>query len=58
MKHFYRVTWSDVWTDVVGRLCEDRREKDVIARDELDACIKVADSEPLGYGFEAVQVGR
>ena len=58
MKHFYRVTWSELWYDAVGRRLTREAEKDVIARDELDACIKVADGEPLGYGFEAVQVGR
>lgn len=58
MKHFYRVTWVDVWTDAIGIRHWAHMEKDVIARDELDACIKVADGEPLGYGFEARQVGR
>lgn len=58
MKHFYRVTWTDVWTDRSGFRHLMDAEKVVIAHDELDACIKVADGEPLGYGFEAVQVGR
>lgn len=58
MKHFYRVTWFELWFDAAGHRQERRAEKDVIARDELDACIKVADSEPLGYGFEAQKVGR
>jgi hypothetical protein len=58
MKHFYRVTWFELWYDRAGFRHERQAEKDVIARDELDACIKVADGEPLGYGFEAQQVGR
>ena len=58
MKHFYRVTWFDVWTDASGFRHESFLEKVVIARDELDACVRVADGEPLGYGFEAQQVGR
>lgn len=58
MKHFYRVTWTDVWADASGFRHMMDAEKVVIARDELDACIRVSDGEPLGYGFEAVQVGR
>lgn len=58
MKHFYRVTWTDVWVDDSGFRHMADAEKIVIARDALDACIRVADNEPRGYGFEAQQAGR
>lgn len=60
MKHFYEVTWYDVWEDPTGltRSTDLRVKENVIAEDELDACCKVADRHPHGYGFEAVKTGR
>lgn len=55
MKRFYVVEWSNVWRDrTTGVLqVEHMIDERVIAEDELDACCKIADKYPEGYGFAA-----
>jgi hypothetical protein len=53
-KYLFTVEWSELFRDCLGNLREEHRiDERVFALDEEEACCKVADKNPDGYGFMA-----
>lgn len=56
-KFLYVVEWHELYINCLGKLCAAPRiDERVFALTELDACCKVADKNPDGYGFVARRV--